>query len=149
VYRTHQHGSLALVTDLPEKADVDRELKLLDPRLFSELQIDVHQRPVWTVNLELGDVPPQLVFEYRDEDGVALPLSYKAVDRIRVMMLRGPLDVAAIVEANRALRERREAESAERYREIAVEFAEREHRSYLLPRSQALRMARDKSRENR
>lgn len=128
---SHRHQALAVVETPREKWYVDARIKRLDPRLFVERQIDLDQRPVWTVQLggQLGE-PPQTIFEWRTPDGTPVPdLTERVVGEIQRIMAN-PLDLGAIIAHNTALKERRrrdrQAQTAEAVHE-RVRFLESRH----------------------
>lgn len=134
-------------TGYPEKDAIEVELRSYDRRLFLELQIDLEQKPVWTVQMHVaGDKPPELVFEWRTDAGEPLPISHGIVERVRYLMHQGGVTVEEIIKRNQRVREQAAAEASEQYREIGREFHRRRNTSFLIPRSHQLYLSRSKAR---
>lgn len=138
-----------LLPEGTEEAAVRDLLQKHDRNLRLTKQIDMTWgRWVYMVSVQVSPDRVERLLSWRDENGCPLPLSSAIVDRAQMLdrnTVGGPENED---EANRALLERRRRESREWGEEIASEFGKRIDGRFSspLPRSQSLRMARDKQR---
>lgn len=145
----YRFGALHVVEDTgADKDALQRELQLLDRRLFLERQITLAGEDVWCVVLTLeGDEPPATILEWRGASDEPIPLSSGIVEKVRRMMSRDARSLAKdVARRNEEMIERKRQESMERYRDIAIDWERGLTRSTLLPRSQSLMLARARRR---
>lgn len=148
---TYRHGALHVVEHARDKDSIQKELKQVDPRIFLEKQITFEQEAVWCVVVDVGSGhAPITILEYRDEEtGKPIPdLGHRIVDRVKRMDRDGQRLAAKVIRQNQARVDRARADARAHWEDIGKEFQERMHpvRSAVLPRSQALRLSRDKRR---
>lgn len=152
MWSTRQVGSLAVIEETVDRKRIDAELRRFDPNLFLDAEIDTRGRFVWAVMEHLGsERPPHLVFEWRDERGEPLPLSSGLIEQIRKIAARRSRGVSVfdvVRDANEQRRSEATRASERAYEEITEDLLPRlgGRRSAALPRSQALRMSRDRRR---
>jgi hypothetical protein len=128
---------------------IARELRSLDQRLFLEKQITYQGDAVWCVVCDIGGgQPPVTLLEYRGRDREPIPLDSGIIDRVRRMERDGEKLTRRSIEANRQMVETQQRRSRDAYEEIAIDMVPRifDRKRPVLPRSQALRMSRDKRR---
>lgn len=102
---------------------LERELKALDYRLFLAEQRGIYGETFYEVRLWEGpNSEPPVILDWREPDGKPKELSFGIINEIQRMMQRGPLDVKAIAEHNRQLREKAQLRSQEFYEEMTREF---------------------------
>ena len=148
---SHRYQALAVVESPREKWYVDSRIRKLDPRLFVEKQIDLDQRPVWTVQLggQLGE-PPQTIFEWRTPDGEPIAeLTERVIDEVQRIMA-SPLDLRSIIEHNEALKARIKRERQEQTAEAVherVRFLESRHYGFGKSAPSGINHARHRRRE--
>lgn len=146
----YRHGALYVVQDTAGKPEIDRALREIDPRLFTERQVAFDGSVVWCVVTEMaGDHPPLTILEWRDENDKPISdLASGIVDRVRAME-RDPIVLAKKLRArNEARRKSIDKARDEAYEDMAHDMIPsiEGRRSAVLPRSQALRMSRDRMR---
>lgn len=152
MWSTREVGSLAVIENTPDRKRIEAELQKFDQNLFLDAEVDVHRRFVWSVKEHIGsEHPPHLLFEWRDERGEPLPLSWGLIEEVRKMAWRKDHGISVfdvVSQANEARRAELMRRSASEYEAIAEDIARMMNplRSGVLPRSQALRMSRDKQR---
>jgi hypothetical protein len=144
-------GALTVVQQVRDTSWIQKELKALDDRLFLEKQLTFGNEEVWCVVCQVGgDVPPVTILEWRDpQTGRPIPeLSSGLVERVARMERDAGRLNDKVLKANAAKLEADRRDSYDKYREIALDVVPHMSalRSSLLPRSQSLRMARDKQR---
>lgn len=145
-------GGLAVAWSQADTKTIERELRKLDPRLFLDPEYEPYgPRGAYvymTVKYHVGsEYPPGLVLEWRDSAGPK-PLSLGIVEQVKRQ--EGAMGTAfrRAMEAN----ERKRQKAAESVGEAAFDIAYGGSKSAAgtksvnLPRSQSLRMARDKRR---
>ena len=143
---------VSIVEAHPDKKAIDRELRKLDDRLFLDPEFDPDfDRIVWTVKFHLGaGQPPMLISDWRDPDTRRpLELSWALWSRIKAREHRDPYKLRDEIKAeNERTRELRAERQFGEYEELARDMLPMMNgtRSALLPRSQALRIARDRER---
>lgn len=142
MYSVSETGGLAVIWETRESADIDRQLKQIDQRLFLDPEHD-GQRVFWTVkfwNGERANPPVSLILDWRK------PLTDQLVQEVKRQYQRGPLDLEAIRKANLELQARKAEEAQETYEELTRDFERHDKRSHVVHRSQGLRMSRDRQR---
>ena len=152
MWATRDVGSLAVVERTSDRKRIEHELKQFDRNLFLDAEIDSRRRFVWSVKEWLGsERPPHLVFEWRDGRGEPLPLTSGLIEEVRKIEWRRNHGITVFDVVNEANDKRRSA--AARASESAYEAITEEvvplmsdKRSGVLPRSQALRISRDRER---
>lgn len=127
VYRETGSG-LVLAEHGQDEAGITRALKTLDRDLILVRETDArHQCFVWKVLLHQGDTRPALhVLDWRDRNGVPLPLSSGIVDAVNAQRKDRPGGYDAIAEsdaANRRLRKQLQHDFEADVDEIASMFA--------------------------
>lgn len=154
MYRTRDVGGLAIVEETVTKRQVDAELRKLAPPggypiVFVELQLDVMEKPVWCICVQVaGDQEPLTVSEWRDDRGEAIELTMGVVEKVKQLEGAG---FSLMETLKRKAAERKaymDAEQRRRYRETADDLLPliQGKRSHPVHRSVGLRMARDKQR---
>lgn len=153
MFSTREYGSLAIVEETWDKRRINDELQRIDRALFLDAEVDPKWgRLVWCVKVHIGsETPPHLVFQWRDEAGAPLALSSGLIEEVKKIehrISRGRSMVQVAQEANDARTASVNKSAEEAYAEIAEDVARKLHpvHSAVLPRSQALRMSRDKKR---
>jgi len=148
MFRVEQYGGFTLVSHGAEKEDIDKALRRLDDRLFLDPEYDPRSGVFWTVKYFRGDQYPLLITDWRESSGAPKELGWAIVDDLKRREGKGWTVAAEVVEANRRLRDERERDSAAGYSEVAGDMFPRllRPRKTIQPRSQALRMMRDKQR---
>jgi hypothetical protein len=146
VSRLHRSG-LTLVEDSLDERAVQRELELIDDRLFLSWEIS-HGRRLYRVLYDRGDEAPAPIAEWRGPNGEPLPLSSGLVELVKSLRPRGGVDLEASQKANEALRERQLRDFDYDVDEAAADVGPRisDKRSAVLHRGVHLRRARDKRR---
>jgi hypothetical protein len=141
-------GALAIVERPAAKHEINRLLRQYDPTLSVEQQMRRGGELVWCVIKDCGILGVRTVYDYRDEDGTPIPmLSERIVDHFRRRENESLADLVARADAENArLVADRRARAQEGYETAASEMRKMVGRSAVLPRSQALRMSRDKAR---
>ena len=135
-----------------DKKAIDRELRKLDDRLFLDPEHDPDfDRIVWTVKHFMGvGQPPLWICDWRDPDTrEPLELSWALWSRVKAREHRDPYRLRDEIKAeNERTRELLAERQFGEYEELARDMLPRMDgtRSALLPRSQALRIARDRER---
>lgn len=144
---------VSVVERTPESAAIDRELRLLDPRLFlnPERDPDFQGRIVWSVCYHMGaGQPPLHITDWRDPDTrEPLPLSWGLWSKVKAREHRDPFTLRDdIRDHNERLRTRRLETQRVAYDEVVSDVARfaSDKRSGLLFRGQSLRRARDRQR---
>jgi hypothetical protein len=88
--------------DSVDEATADGELKKLDPRLFLVKERGHHGEFFYEVRFWNGsEVAPTLITDWREPSGRPKPLSSGIVYDVQRQMKRGPLDIDAIIRAQR------------------------------------------------
>jgi len=126
-----------------------RALRGIDRRLFLEKQLTFQNDLVWCVVCDIGSgQPPVTLFEWRDPRGEPLPLDSGIVERVQRMERDGERLAQRALDANARMVESQRRQSRDAYVEIARDMIPRieDRRRPVFPRSQALRMSRDKRR---
>lgn len=143
-------GALSVVQQVRGTDWVQKELRLIDDRLFLERQLTFDGEEVWCVVCQVGgDIPPVTIMEWRDPNGRPIPeLSSGLVERVARMERDAGRLSDRVMKANQAKIEADRRDSYTKYRDIALDIVPRMSgmRSALLPRGQSLRMSRDKQR---
>ena len=147
----YRHGALYVIESASARDPIVRALKQIDDRLFVERQATFEGDWVWVVNVDLGrDDPTGVVtlVEWRDEQGRPIPyLAEGLVRRVAQMERDGSVLHKKVIEANRALTERRrremETQTEDLTREIVAGIG---WRKTTLPRGQNLYQARARQR---
>lgn len=147
----YRHGALYVVEHASSRDPIQQALKQIDPRLFVERQATVDGEWVWVVNVDLGRDDPMgiiCLLEWRDEQGKPIPyLAEGIVQRVAQMERDGAVLHRRVIEANRARTERMRRESMQATEDITREIVPAiGWRKTTLPRSQNLRMMRDRQR---
>lgn len=140
---------LDVVYESRDERQIHEELRRLDPQLFLVRQRDPHGRDFYEVRFWVGsEHEPLCAVDWRLPDDTPKPLSSGIVYEVQRLMAAGPITVEAINRKNAELRERNERRAHEGYQEIAEDFER--HRGIgnfmVVPRSQALRLSRDRIR---
>jgi hypothetical protein len=146
---SYRHGALAVVEDPRSAAEVNADLRRIDPRLFCEQQVTLAGDVVWCVVVAVGgDIPPVTIHEWRDEQKRPLPLSSGIVREVQRMERDGGKLAAEVIKHNRDLIDSRRQTADTAYREIQDDMMPRMKgtRSAALHRGQHLRRSRDKHR---
>lgn len=144
-------GGLAVAFSPTDQKTIERELRRLDDRLFLDPEVETlgpHGPYVYmTVKYHLGSgQPPALVLDWRDGNRPK-PLSFGLVEQVKRQEGRMATVFREAIEAN----ERKRAEAVKTVGDAGYEIGLDARKmsgktSALLPRSQALRMARDRAR---
>jgi len=145
----YRHGALIVVQDLPDRNDLVRALKQIDERLFIEKQLTLEQEQVWCVVVDIGrDEPPVTILEYRSKGGIPLQLDSGIIERTAQMERDGGRLHQRVIDRNRQFQAEKRAKMREDVAEITKDrIPSIEGRSsWPIPRSQSLRMSRDKQR---
>ena len=148
-------GPLVLAEASVEQEAFQRELRKLDARLFLERHLLNDGRPVWTVQEHVGEraggpSPYRTVCYWDDDHGDPLPLTWRLLDKVK--QLEGGWET--VMERMLETTEGKVAMSQAALRDDATEIAAdvlprmKDTRSAVLPRSQSLRMSRDRQRAN-
>lgn len=148
---SYRHGALHVVAQQQAPAQITKDLRQIDDRLFVEKQLTLSGEEVWCVVVDVGgDQPPFTILEWRDErSGQPIPeLSSGIVARVHRMERDGKRLHGLVVVENRRRVEASRRAAAHAYEEMARDMEPRASglRSAVLPRSQALRMSRDRAR---
>jgi hypothetical protein len=152
VYSVSDVGGLAVAFNRADEETVARALRRLDDRLFLDPEVEPHgpygPYVYMTVKYHLGSGrPPSLVLEWRDSSGPK-PLSLAVVEQVK----RQEGAMATAFREVMAANERKRQQSIQATGDGAYDIARSGGksaaglRSVNLPRSQSLRMARDKRR---
>lgn len=148
--RISRYGALSVVEEAHPKDKVQAELQKLDDRLFLEKQITMANEEVWCVVVNVGlDQPPVTLMEWRDESGEPIPyLTDRIVSRVAAMERDGHKLYAKVIQANADKVEIDRKIALYQYEELGRDMGPRIEGKIrpVLPRSQALRMSRDKMR---
>ena len=145
-------GGLAVAFNPADKREVQRALERLDKGLFLDQELE----PIgpygpyvyWVVKHWIGSgVAPVPVLEWRDDNG-PWPLTMAIVEKVRRENRSWEEVFKHILEVNRAKQIAAVKETEDAVEAIAREgyYSARGTRSVNLPRSQSLRMARDRAR---
>lgn len=148
MYSTYRYGALDVVETPKDKNAIQHAIRQIDDRLFIEMQRTLRGEDVWCVVCPVGsDRPPITILEWRDENDEPIPhLASGLINRVERMERDGKRLSAAVMKANSDLIETQRRDTTGAYRDIVHDMQAREHRSAVLPRSQSLRMSRDKER---
>lgn len=141
--------SLHVVWEGVDEQGVQRQLQEIDGRLFLDKDVDAQGRLFYMVRYwENGYNEPEVVLDWREASGAPKPLSSGISYEIQKMMRQGGVDVAGIIRRNRERVLKKADEAQEVYEDIAKDFDRHKRigNFAVVPRSQALRMARDKAR---
>ena len=145
-------GGLAVAFNPADKREVQRALDRLDRNLFLDQELE----PIgpygpfvfWVVKHHIGSGhPPISVLEWKDNNG-PWPLTMAIVERVRREDRSHEVIFKEILAKNEAKRKAAEQAAGEAAEQIAREgySSARGTKSVNLPRSQSLRMARDRAR---
>ncbi len=148
---SYRHGALHVVESARPQQQVLRDLRSIDDRLFLEMQLTTAGEEVWCVVCDVGSgQPPITIMEWRDQETgrPIMELTSGLAERVSRMDRDGSRLSARVVRANEAKVEEQRRAAYDIYREIATDMVPRMRptRSVVLPRSQSLRLARDKAR---
>lgn len=151
MFRTVQHGSLAVVTDTADRRAIQAELRRLDPDLLLDPECD-GQRVFWTVKLRTHDRrrPVRLLVDWRETDGTAKPLCHLIVDEVKKLERRTDTHLVDRVEQANVERGRRIlADSEYGYDEAARDIVPRMSPAHSagFHRGVHLRRSRERARE--
>lgn len=115
---------LVTVFENADERSIDRELKKLDLRLFLVREFDIRLRSYfYEVRHWAGsEHEPTLIVDWREPNGIPKPLSSGIVYEVQRMMARGPLDIDSIIRRNKELREARDRQAEQWYRDSAEDF---------------------------
>jgi len=148
---SQQRSGLYVVEDAGDFKAVDRELRVIDDRLFLSWEIDHrygdprYGTKVYRVLCDYGSAnEPGVVCEWRTDVGVPLPLSSGLVEQVKSQRPREGFNAKAAQAANDAKIEKERAELDAAMDEIADDVGPRisDKRSALLHRGPHLRRAR-------
>lgn len=151
MYSVSQVGGLAVAFSPTDTETVARALRRLDDRLF----LDPEYEPLgpngpyvfMTVKYHLGSgYPPSLVCEWRDSNGPK-PLSLALVEQVKRQEGRMASAFAEVMAANELKRQKAVKDVGDAAYEVGLDAPKAAGKvGALLPRSQSLRMARDRRR---
>jgi hypothetical protein len=143
---------LAVCFNPTDEKTVARALRRLDDRLFLDPEVETHgpygPYVYMTVKHHIGSGhPPICVLEWRDAHGPK-PLSLALVEQVKRQEGRMATAVKEVIEANARKREEAIRAVGDGSYDVVMEGGKSAagKRSVNLPRSQSLRMARDKAR---
>lgn len=153
MYSVADVGGLAVAFSSVDEATITRALRRLDDRLFLDPEVEPHgpygPYVYMTVKYHHGSgTPPTCVVDWREPDGRPKPLSYALVDQVK----RQEGAMARAVSDAIAANERKRQEAIRAVGEGAYDVVMDGGRSAAgkksvnLPRSQSLRISRDKRR---
>lgn len=140
---------LQVVWEGTDERGVQRQLQEIDPRLFLDKEADGAGRIFYVVRYwENGYETPELVLDWRETSGQPKPLSSAVAYAIQKEMREGAVDVKGILRRNRDRAEKRGDEAQQMYEDIARDFDRHKRigNFAVVPRSQGLRMSRDRIR---
>lgn len=148
---TSRHRGLWLVQQSASERQVQAELERLDPDLFLLAHDLPGGRKVYEVFVDRGDRPARRIVWWADDNGKPLPLTMLIVDRVKSLQKRSRDDERVVERTfahNAAVAERVSRDAEEAFETVAAEVLPymSETRSGVLPRSQALRLSRDRQR---
>lgn len=128
--------------------EVAHLLRQLDRRLVLTWEVDEeHHARVWRVFRRMGsDRPAVWICDWRDDYGNPLPLSSRLVDRVRDLSVNSRAPKPDAQAHNERVRAEADKQFQEETDDIARWHGARHGRLACLPRSQSLRLARDKAR---
>ena len=147
----YRYGALWVVEQPAARDPIVKALKQIDERLFVERQAVLDGDWVWVVNIDLGRDDPSgivTILEWREPNGKPIPyLSEGMVQRVAAMERDGATLTKKVIDANRALTERRRRETSQATEEITREIVPAiGWRKTVLPRSRNLYLARGRER---
>lgn len=150
-YRINEIGGLAVAFSPTDQKSIQRELEQLDRHLFLDPEVETvgpgAPYVFMTVKHHIGsEYPPVLVLEWRDSNG-PIPLSHAIVERVKRQ--EGGLDglVQKIIAENKAKQDAVVKKVGDESYDVALDAKKATGKtSAVLPRSQALRMSRDRAR---
>ena len=139
-------SGLAVPLTGADEASVSRALKEYDPDLLLIPQdSDVYGRRIYRVARRVGgDRPVQWIVTWRTREGDALPLSHRLVEKVKELDLNSRNRVDDPDDLNAQLRVERERDLEREMENLREDWMRKS--IPILPRSQALRMSRDKRR---
>jgi hypothetical protein len=142
-------SGLLLAEEGADAASISRALRQMDPELI--LQPDFSQslqQTVWKVYRYQGDRPPVFVMAFVNERGDPYPLSSRILDMVRGLDKNSRWETPDPDVLNAAAEVERQKVRDRIYEDLADDVATVGGRGHagMLPRSQSLRMARDKAR---
>lgn len=149
---TGRFGAHAVIESVASKNEINRALKVRDPRLFLEQQLNLDNEHVWCVVLETTD--PQLgcvtIYEWRDPQ-TDEPINHPTMGILQEIdrrMARGPINVKEIDRRNKEKQKKRANEMREHVVDIAVDFAKHWGigNFQIIPRSRQLMLTRSRVR---
>lgn len=141
-------GGMYVIERPSDKDWIVKRLKELDRRLFVQQEIGMDNRPVWVVLVDTGEAPIPIL-EWRDDNSNPIPyLTENVIYRVAAMPREHGQIMQHVLEANRALRERKKRETqvdlAEIFREMIPMVQNRGR--ILAPRGQKLYQQRNRRR---
>lgn len=142
--------SLLIPWEALDERAVHAALQQLEPNLFLNKEIDRYGRLFYTACLFNGDRAPDpitVVVDWRETDDTPKPLSQGLVYEIEKMMRAGGVSVEAIMRRNNEMRVKKDDERQQQAEDIAKDFERHKNTGFaIVPRSQGLRMSRDRMR---
>lgn len=143
---TRSESGLILAEQTPDAAALERQLKQIDRRLSLQAWPQPDGLPVWKVVLHYaGDRPPETIASWIDQQGEPLPLSSRLVDLVQSLDRNSRVAFVDADGKNAQFAEQRERDNA-RDEEALISDWRFPHGRPVLPRSQSLRLSRDKQR---
>ena len=153
MYSVSDVGGLAVCFNPTDEKTVTAALRRLDDRLFLDPEVETHgpygPYVYMTVKYHHGSgVPPTCVLDWREPDGRPKPLSLAMVDQVRRQEGAMARAVSEAIIANERRRQEAIKAVGDGTYDVVMEggHSAAGKRSVNLPRSQSLRMARDKRR---
>lgn len=145
VERTHGSG-IVLANEAMDAAALERQLKKRDPLLALQgWPSETHRTLLWKVVRHSPDRPPETVCVWQSDRGEPYPLSSALLDLVDTLDRNSRTTYLSDDERN-ARHRAQIARNAERDNEAIVNDTTFRHGRPLIPRSQSLRMSRDKRR---
>lgn len=143
---TRRDDGLVLAQASQDEAAVARALKQHDSELrLVPQESDVLGKRCYKVYRYAGSERPAEFILAWMKDGEALPLSMGLVDAVKALDRNSRAPYQDEDELNAAMRERRDKQTADDIEAIRSDWATREGRSAVLPRSVSLRQARSRT----
>jgi hypothetical protein len=139
-------SGLILAEEASDAAAVERQLKQIDRGLALQAWPRRDGPPIWRVVLHFaGDRPPETIASWVDRRGEPLPLSERLVDLVRSLDKNSRVEFVDADGKNQQFDKERERNN-DRDTEALISEWRFPHGRPVLPRSQSLRLARDKRR---